>query len=166
MGSETTAASAGEVGVVRRDPMAMLPFCGYHIGDYFRHWLRMGSAAAKAPKIFSVNWFRKGPDGKFVWPGFGQNMRVLEWVVERCQGQAGGVETPLGLAPRYGDLNWQGIDFGQHKFAQVMSIDGSTWNKELASHEQLFQEGRRQATRILRVQREQLGAVWENNQAA
>ena len=166
MGSETTAASAGEVGVVRRDPMAMLPFCGYHIGDYFRHWLRIGATAAKPPKIFNVNWFRKGPDGKFVWPGFGHNMRVLTWIVDRSLGRAGGVETPLGVAPRYSDLNWNGLEFGQPKFAQIMSIDGSTWNKELASHDQLFEKIGDKLPEILRVQRERLGETWEASSTA
>jgi phosphoenolpyruvate carboxykinase (GTP) len=156
MGSETTAAAAGEAGIVRRDPMAMLPFCGYHIGDYFRHWLRMGRATAKPPRIFNVNWFRKDADGKFVWPGFGQNMRVLQWIVERCEGKATGIDTPLGIAPRYGDLNWNGLNFSEAQFDQVMSGDRSTWNKELASHDQLFQKIGAKLPEALRVQRETL----------
>lgn len=157
MGSETTAASVGEVGIVRRDPMAMLPFCGYHIGDYFHHWLAMGKAASHAPRIFNVNWFRKDENGKFVWPGFGQNMRVLKWIVDRCQGRAGGVETPLGFAPRYGDLNWQGLEFGEHRFIEVMQIDGFTWNKELISHDQLFQKIGDKLPEALKMQRRSIG---------
>lgn len=157
MGSETTAAIVGEVGIVRRDPMAMLPFCGYHIGDYFRHWLGMGKAASHAPRIFNVNWFRKDENGKFAWPGFGQNMRVLKWIVDRCRGQAGGVETPLGFAPRFTDLNWKGLDFTEQRFAGVMQIDGFTWNKELASHDQLFQKIGDKLPEALKAQRRSIG---------
>ena len=116
MGSETTAAATGAVGEVRRDPFAMLPFCGYHVGDYFQHWLAMGKAIAHPPRIFSVNWFRKDGDGKFAWPGFGQNMRVLQWVVERCRGRAHATESAIGLVPDYGDLNWKGAAFDADRF--------------------------------------------------
>jgi phosphoenolpyruvate carboxykinase (GTP) len=138
MGSETTAAATGAVGEVRRDPFAMLPFCGYHVGDYFRHWLRMGSAVRHPPRIFSVNWFRKGPDGRLVWPGFGQNMRVLKWIFERSGGQGHAVESPLGYAPTYDDLDWTGLDFGGSRFAQAMAVDPEQWERELASHDALF----------------------------
>ena len=138
MGSETTAAAAGNVGEVRRDPFAMLPFCGYHIGDYFGHWLRMGSAVDAPPEIFSVNWFRKDADGRFVWPGFGQNMRVLKWIVERCAGRAEAVETALGLVPRYDDLDWTGIEFDAERFAEAMRIDREQWEREIALHDALF----------------------------
>ncbi len=121
MGSETTAAATGTVGEVRRDPFAMLPFCGYHVGDYFKHWLIMGEAVAHPPRIFSVNWFRKDENGKFVWPGFGQNMRVLQWIVERCRGRARAVENSVGLVPDYADLNWTGTDFDAAHFAGVMN---------------------------------------------
>ncbi len=138
MGSETTAAAAGAVGEVRRDPFAMLPFCGYHVGDYFQHWLKMGDAVSHRPQLFSVNWFRKDAEGKFVWPGFGQNMRVLEWVVERSRGRGHAVETPVGLAPAYADLNWSDGAFDAERFDAVMHVDGVQWQRELAAHDELF----------------------------
>jgi phosphoenolpyruvate carboxykinase (GTP) len=139
MGSETTAAATGAVGEVRRDPFAMLPFCGYHVGDYFRHWLRMGKAVRNPPRIFSVNWFRKDDNRRLVWPGFGQNMRVLKWIVERCDGQADAVDTPVGLAPSYADLDWAGLHYDAGQFAQAMAIEPAQWQRELASHDALFQ---------------------------
>ncbi|MBK9607153.1 MAG: phosphoenolpyruvate carboxykinase (GTP) [Betaproteobacteria bacterium] len=157
MGSETTAAIVGEVGIVRRDPMAMLPFCGYHVGDYFRHWLAMGKVVSQPPRIFNVNWFRKDENGKFAWPGFGQNMRVLKWVVDRCEGHADGVETPLGISPRYADLNWQGLNFSELRFDGVMRIEGSTWNKELMSHDELFKKVGAKLPEALKAQRKSLG---------
>jgi len=138
MGSEKTAAAAGSIGDVRRDPFAMLPFCGYHIGDYFAHWLAMGRGLADAPRIFSVNWFRTDQQNQFIWPGFGQNMRVLKWIVDRCRGRAHAVSTPLGLQPEYADIEWRGLDFTPERFAQVMRIDRGEWMRELGEHDRLF----------------------------
>jgi phosphoenolpyruvate carboxykinase (GTP) len=139
MGSETTAAATGAVGQVRSDPMAMLPFCGYHMGNYFNHWLNMGRALAKPPRIFGVNWFRTDKDGKFLWPGFGQNMRVIKWIVQRIRGQTSAVESPIGWMPRYEDLDWQGLaSFSSEKFYDLMSVDREHWRRELMAHEELF----------------------------
>ncbi len=139
LGSETTAAITGKVGVVRRDPMAMLAFCGYHMGDYFAHWLKIGKSVGGPPRIFRVNWFRKDGNGKFVWPGFAQNMRVLNWIVDRCAGRAQGNETPLGLIPRYEDLNWQSLPgFERARFEEITRVDEKAWAEELKSHDELF----------------------------
>ena len=139
MGSETTAAATGKVGVVRRDPMAMIPFVGYNMGDYFDHWLRLGRSVPKRPKIFCVNWFRTDANHKFIWPGFRENMRVLKWIVERCQGKAHAVETPIGWMPEFSDLEWKGLEsFDGEKFRHVSSIDRVEWKHELNLHDELL----------------------------
>jgi phosphoenolpyruvate carboxykinase (GTP) len=142
LGSETTAAITGKVGVVRCDPMAMLAFCGYNMGDYFAHWLKVGRAVKQPPRIFRVNWFRRDTQGRFIWPGFGENMRVLQWIVERCQGRGRGVETPLGIMPRFEDLNWHGLEtkITPAQYAELSRIDLSAWQDELKSHDELFEK--------------------------
>jgi len=143
MGSETTAAIVGQVGVVRRDPFAMLPFIGYNVSDYFQHWLDVGhklaGAGAKLPKMFTTNWFRKDQDGKFVWPGYGENMRVLKWIVERIEGKAGGAENAFGVSPTYQDLTWNGLEFTPEQFAVATSIDKGSWAQEMELHADMFQ---------------------------
>lgn len=139
LGSETTAAITGKVGVVRRDPMAMVAFVGYNMGDYFAHWLKMGRAVKYPPKIFRVNWFRRDANGRFIWPGFGENMRVLQWIADRCQGRAQGVETPLGIMPRFEDLNWHGLErLSAQQYGELSRIDTGAWRDELHSHDELF----------------------------
>jgi len=142
MGSETTAAAFGQQGVVRRDPFAMLPFMGYNMSDYFQHWLNLGAklqaAGHQLPKIYCVNWFRKGADGKFVWPGYSENMRVLEWMVGRLEGKANGTENAFGLSPNYEDINWSGLNFTKDQFQSVIGIDKAAWQQELKLHDELF----------------------------
>jgi phosphoenolpyruvate carboxykinase (GTP) len=142
MGSETTAAAAGQQGVVRRDPFAMLPFMGYNMSDYFQHWLELGqklqSSGATLPKIYTTNWFLKGDDGKFIWPGYGENMRVLKWIIDRIEGKAKGQDNVFGVSPAYAELNWTGLSFSAELFAKVTHIDKAAWQAELKLHDELF----------------------------
>lgn len=162
MGSETTAAATGKIGVVRRDPMAMIPFAGYNMADYFGHWLRLGRTVAKRPKIFCVNWFRTDAAGKFIWPGFGENMRVLKWIVERSQGRARASETAIGWVPEFDDLMWTGLEgFGRDKFAAMTSIDKSEWAAELKMHDELLRQLSARIPKELRLRREALGLSLE-----
>jgi len=140
MGSEMTAAAAGAIGKVRRDPMAMLPFCGYHMGDYFRHWIKMQRTLSVTPRIFHVNWFRKGSDGKFIWPGYSENMRVLKWIVDRARVRAKARETSIGWVPDYDDMEWNGLNFSEPQFDELQKIDRSAWKHEVIDHEELFIE--------------------------
>jgi phosphoenolpyruvate carboxykinase (GTP) len=158
MGSETTAAIVGQVGVVRRDPFAMIAFCGYHMGDYFKHWLAVGKKVNRPPHIFQVNWFRKDAAGKFVWPGFGENMRVLSWIVGRCQGRARAIETPLGWMPEFDDLHWQGLEFGADKYASVTDLDPVAWGRELKLHDELFAKLKDRLPQTLALERQLLEA--------
>jgi phosphoenolpyruvate carboxykinase (GTP) len=140
IGSETTAAATGAVGVVRRDPMAMLPFAGYNMGDYFSHWLSFADKNLNLPRLFLVNWFQKDDAGKFLWPGYGENMRVLEWIFNACRGKTEGVPTPIGYSPKYSDLNWSGLDFSAEKFNRLMTVDKDKWTKEMESQTEFFQK--------------------------
>jgi len=160
MGSETTAAIIGQQGVVRRDPFAMLPFTGYHMGDYFQHWLNLGEKVAaqggRLPAIFTTNWFRKGEDGKFVWPGYGENMRVLKWMIDRIEDEAKGQEHFYGLSPSYEEINWKGLDFTPEQFHAVTSIDKQQWLAELKLHDVLFEQIDARLPKALRDTRERI----------
>jgi len=163
MGSETTAAAAGQQGVVRRDPFAMLPFMGYNMSDYFQHWLDLGAKleglGAKLPAIYCVNWFRKGADGKFVWPGYGENMRVMEWMLGRIEGRAQGSENVFGTSPRYEDLNWSGLDFSRAQFDSVIGVDKAAWQQELTMHDELFKQLAYHLPRQLETTRSRIAAA-------
>ncbi|HEY5552678.1 MAG TPA: phosphoenolpyruvate carboxykinase (GTP), partial [Opitutaceae bacterium] len=156
MGSEMTAAAAGTIGKVRRDPMAMLPFCGYNMGDYFRHWINMQRKLSETPRIFHVNWFRKDKDGKFIWPGFGENMRVLKWIVERVRAGGRAKETPIGWVPRYRDIDWNGLNFPEARFEELQTFDKAAWRKEVLDHEDLFLDLRATLPKELLYERELL----------
>ncbi|MGN0524372.1 MAG: phosphoenolpyruvate carboxykinase domain-containing protein, partial [Eubacterium sp.] len=140
MGSETTAAATGAVGVVRRDPMAMLPFCGYNMGDYWKHWIEIGKTLDpdKAPKIFNVNWFRKDDEGNFLWPGFGDNLRVLDWIIDRCEGKVDARETAIGYLPYAKDINLEGLDMTEAELDNILDVDKAAWEEELAGVDELY----------------------------
>lgn len=164
MGSEMTAAAFGEIGKVRRDPFAMLPFLGYHMGDYFNHWLQFGRELENPPRIFAVNWFRKDEEGNFVWPGFGENMRVLKWIIGRCKGKISAVECPIGWRPRYKDLDWRGlIEFSEEDFEKIMAIDREPWKAELLDHNELFEKAFDRIPKEFLYMRELfLSALWRS----
>jgi phosphoenolpyruvate carboxykinase (GTP) len=138
IGSEQTAAASGKIGQVRRDPFAMLPFCGYHMADYFSHWLSFGQQLENPPRIFIVNWFRKDADGNYLWPGYGDNMRILQWIIRRAKGQARAFEGPLGWTPRYNDIDWRGLKYTKEQFDEAMHVNRDEWFHEIASHNELF----------------------------
>ena len=140
MASETTAAAAGKVGVVRRDPMAMLPFCGYHMGDYFAHWLEMGKKASNPPKIFHVNWFRTNGKGEYLWPGYGENFRVIEWIIKRCENEVNADESPIGFLPKVDDINIDGLDITKEKLNDLLSVDKESWNADIVGIEEFFKK--------------------------
>jgi len=140
MGSETTTAATGKVGVVRRDPMAMRPFCGYNMADYFSHWLGMGGRVANPPKIFMVNWFRKDEKGRFMWPGFRENSRVLKWMIDRIEGRSTGRETPLGVIPEYQEFELDGLDFDREGFERLFTLDPADWEKEVQEVESFYKD--------------------------
>jgi len=156
LGSETTAAATGKVGVVRRDPMAMLPFAGYNMGEYLQHWLDMQEKIPYPPKLFQVNWFRRGKDGKFLWPGFGENMRVLKWIVDRAHVRVGGQETPFGWVPKAGDLDLSGLDIPAEKVDEATHIDPTEWKQELTEEGEFFEMLGKASPETLQLQRKLL----------
>jgi phosphoenolpyruvate carboxykinase (GTP) len=166
MGSETTAAAAGKVGVLRRDPMAMLPFCGYNVGDYFAHWLDIGQRLKRPPRIFMVNWFRKDAAGNFLWPGYGENLRVLKWMLERIHGEARAHETPVGLVPDDSGLDLTGLEISSDRLRQALAIDASEWRAELASSGEFFDRIGRALPGALREKHQMLAAALDGSTPA
>ena len=161
MASETTAAATGAVGVVRHDPMAMIPFCGYNMGDYFAHWLEMGEKLGdKAPKIFNVNWFRLDDEGNFMWPGFGDNMRVLNWILDRCEGKVDAVETPIGYVPHPADIDIDGLDVTEDTLKELLDVDKDVWTAEAADIEEFYKK----FDRLPDEMKKQLATLKENLQ--
>jgi phosphoenolpyruvate carboxykinase (GTP) len=152
MASETTAAATGKVGTVRRDPMAMLPFCGYNFADYWAHWLSFANRSDNLPRIFHVNWFRKGENGKFLWPGFSENMRALDWIIQRCLGESGAVSTPIGHLPRAGDLNLKGLDVEPEVLSELLDVDVAGWRNELAEISRYFDSYGSRTPQLLRLE--------------
>jgi phosphoenolpyruvate carboxykinase (GTP) len=161
MASETTAAATGAVGVVRRDPMAMKPFCGYNFGDYFSHWMSFGHKGLDLPKVFHVNWFRKGTDGRFLWPGFGDNLRVLEWIVGRCRGHKGASETPLGLLPRRADLDLSGLDLSDAALDALLAVDAAGFAREYEAIGEFLEEFGSRVPGALRLEHRKALALLE-----
>jgi len=158
MASETTAAATGTVGVARRDPMAMLPFCGYNMADYFGHWLEMGSKMKNLPKIFHVNWFRRGSGGEFLWPGFGENVRVLKWIFDRVNGSRSATETPIGFLPTSDSLDLQGLAINKESLAELLRVDAGAWQEEVREIGQFFEQFGDRLPRSLHEERETLSA--------
>jgi phosphoenolpyruvate carboxykinase (GTP) len=156
MASETTAAATGNVGIVRRDPMAMLPFCGYNMADYFGHWLEMGKRIPKPPKIFHVNWFRKDADGKFLWPGFGENVRVLKWILERVEGRGGAEETPIGFVPSRNALTLDGMNLSAQTVDELLRVDPEDWEQELVDSKEFFAKFGSRLPREIREEHDKL----------
>jgi phosphoenolpyruvate carboxykinase (GTP) len=156
LGSETTTAAAGQVGVVRRDPMAMLPFCGYNMADYFRHWADIGKRLPDPPKVFFVNWFKKNAAGKFIWPGFGDNFRVIKWMIDRIKGKVSAKETPIGFMPNAADLNLSGLDISGEVMNKLFEINRDEWNKEVQGIEQFYAQYEERLPVFLKKQLENL----------